>query len=190
MPLNTADHSLLKNLIESNGKTSSELYNKFFPKVLKYINIHDGDLQNAQDIFQSAIVLLILQARKKDFEIKSTLEGYFFTICKNLWRKEKKDTKSRVTNEGVLNLISEERSLALKALENDRWLLYKEKFEVLSENCKKVMQLSFEKVPYKKIATLLNYSSENTVRQRIFKCKTKLSELIKDDLRYNDLKEI
>jgi len=107
MPLNTADHSLLKNLIESNGKTSSELYNKFFPKVLKYINIHDGDLQNAQDIFQSAIVLLILQARKKDFEIKSTLEGYFFTICKNLWRKELNSKKKWVRNDTVIALKGE-----------------------------------------------------------------------------------
>lgn len=190
MPLSTVDRSLLKNLIESKGKTSNELYNKFFTKVLNYISTHDGDLQNAEDIFQSAIVLLILQARKKDFEIKSTLEGYFFTICKNLWRKEKKDTKNRVTNDGIIDLISEERSLALKALEQERWQLYKEKFETLSDNCKKVLEFAFEKMAYKKIAALLNYSSENTVRQRIFKCKTKLSELIKDDLRYNDLKEL
>jgi len=190
MPLPEKDQDLLDQLIKSKGKSSLEFYKRFFPKILRYIQKHDGHLQDAQDIFQSAIVLLILQARKKDFEIKSTLEGYFFTVCKNLWRKEKKDGAKRVTDDTVIDLISEERSLALKALEQERWYLYKEKFEELSQNCKTILQYVFEKIPYKKIAERLQYQSENVVRQRMFKCKTKLVQLVKNDPRFNDLKDL
>jgi len=45
-------------------------------------------------------------------------------------------------------------------------------------------------MPYNKIATMLGYASENTVRQRIFKCKSKLKEAILLDARYNELKEL
>ena len=45
-------------------------------------------------------------------------------------------------------------------------------------------------MPYKIIADELEYANENVVRQRVFKCKNKLIELIKKDARFKELKEI
>ncbi len=184
------DQNLLKKLLDTDGRSGIEFYTRFFPKVLSYIHTHGGNEQNARDVFQTAILLLMVQAQKEDFVIKSTLEGYFFTICKNVWRKEQKTSKNRVTNDEVIHLISEERELAVTAVEQERWQLYKEKFSELSENCRKVLEQSFKKISNTKIAELLGYASENVVRQRIFKCKTRLVKAIQSDPRYNDLKDL
>jgi hypothetical protein len=50
--------------------------------------------------------------------------------------------------------------------------------------------LFFAKIPYSHIAKEHGYSSETVVRQRVFKCKNKLIELIKKDPRYKSLKDV
>ena len=48
----------------------------------------------------------------------------------------------------------------------------------------------FAKVPYADMVKTMNYNSETVARQRVFKCKTKLTDIIKKDNRYKSLKEI
>ena len=75
-------------------------------------------------------------------------------------------------------------------LVQERWELFTEKLEVLSENCKKILEKFFRKVSYKNIVKELGYSSETVARQRVFKCKKKLMETITSDIRYKSLKEL
>ena len=75
-------------------------------------------------------------------------------------------------------------------MEQEKWELFQEKLEALSDNCKTILKLFFKKTPYVEIAKKLEYASDNVLRQRIFKCKKKLSELIKKDSRYTLLKEL
>ena len=133
---------------------------------------------------------IAVRYRRESFEIKSSFEAYLFTACKNLWRRELNKTKTRVTDDGVMELKSEERDMALATLEQERWELFTEKLELISENCKKVLQLFFAKVSYSEIVKRLGYNSETVARQRVFKCKTKLMQTITNDQRYNSLKEL
>ena len=43
---------------------------------------------------------------------------------------------------------------------------------------------------YKDIAIELDYNDENVVRQRVFKCKKKLIEMITKDSRFKQLKTL
>jgi len=96
----------------------------------------------------------------------------------------------RDRDDGVMELQSEERDMALATLEQERWELFAEKLELISENCKKVLQLFFAKISYNEIVKRLGYSSETVARQRVFKCKSKLTQTIINDQRYNSLKEL
>ncbi|WP_062061669.1 RNA polymerase sigma factor [Aquimarina longa] len=184
------DNYLLKSLINGNEAGIKEIYKKVYPKVYTYVCSHDGTEHDAKDIMQKALLQLSVRAQKQEFVITSSFEGYFFTTCKNAWRREIKIRKSRVTNPVVIDLIQEERDIALAAYEQDKWELFQQKLEEVSENCRKVLQLFFNKIPYIKIADMLGYATENTVRQRIFKCKSKLKDAIQSDSRYNELKEL
>ena len=48
----------------------------------------------------------------------------------------------------------------------------------------------FKRTPYESIMEKMQYNSENVVRQRIFKCKKRLIELIRKDSRYQNLKDL
>ena len=53
-----------------------------------------------------------------------------------------------------------------------------------------ILSLFFAKTPYAEIVASTEYTSETVVRQRVFKCKKKLTDLIKEDLRFNSLREL
>ncbi|OED36965.1 hypothetical protein AB832_05385 [Flavobacteriaceae bacterium (ex Bugula neritina AB1)] len=184
------DDYLLQSLISGDEVGIKEIYKKVYPKVLRYVYNHDGSEDDAKDVMQKGLLQLSVRAQAKDFVITSSFEGYFFTTCKNAWRRERKLSTLRVTNESVIDLIHEERDIALAAYEQEKWELFQEKLSKISDNCRKVLTSFFNKVPYAKIAATLGYASENTVRQRIFKCKSKLKDAIQKDARYKELKEL
>ena len=99
-------------------------------------------------------------------------------------------SRNKVTNSEVIELVSEDRDDSLAYLELKRQELFVEKLGQISENCKKILTLFFAKTPYAEIVESTDYNTETVVRQRVFKCKKKLTELIKKDIKYNSLKEL
>ena len=110
-----------------------------------------------------------------------------FTVCKNIWRKELNRRKKQVRNEGVVELVAKEEDQSVFILEQERWELFEEKIALLSDNCREILKDHFNKVPYSEIVQKFQYSCENVAFQRVFKCKKRLTELIKKDHRFKSL---
>ncbi len=105
-----------------------------------------------------------------------------------MWRKELVRKKNEVTYEDALE--HESTNMALELLEQKRWELFNDILERISENCKLVLKLYFNKKSYPDIVRKMKYTSEVVARQRVFKCKAMLKTLILKDNRYQDLKEL
>ncbi|MCH2192641.1 sigma-70 family RNA polymerase sigma factor [Kordia sp.] len=176
----------------SKGKEEDILvfYQKVFPKVSRFIVSNNGRVSDAEDIFQKALLQVIVRYRKEPFAIKTSFENYFFTVCRNLWRRELNSSKLKTHHLDTLENISDVEDSAFAIVEQERYELFSEKLALLSENCGNLLSLFFKRTPYVTIMQKMGYNSENVVRQRIFKCKKRLIELIKKDHRYDDLKDI
>ena len=179
----------LNALIQGDSKSIRIIYDSCFPHVRKFVLQNSGKIEDAEDIFQKALLQITVRYQKEKFEIKTTFEAYLYTVCKNLWRRELNKSKNRVTNDGVVELVTEEKDQAMAIVEQKRQELFTEKLQEISENCKKILTLFFAKIPYSEIAEQNGYSSETVVRQRVFKCKKQLIDLIKKDHRYQSLIE-
>ena len=177
-------------LLTNNAKEIKLLYQDIFPRVKRFILQNKGSEADAKDIFQKALLQLTVRYRKEPFEITSSFEGYLFGVCKNLWRRELNKSRNWVTTDKIIEPEDESQDRALAALEQERRELFKEHFQNISDSCKKVLLLFFEKISYEDIVEKLNYGSQTVARQRIFKCKKKLTEMIQADKRYNSLKEL
>ncbi|OED45202.1 RNA polymerase subunit sigma [Flavobacteriaceae bacterium (ex Bugula neritina AB1)] len=187
MPTEKDDY-LLQSLLSGDEKGVAEIYRQVFPKIVSFILKNKGQYADAEDIFHKVLLQLSTRIKVQDFELTTSFDGYVFTACKNLWRRELNKKDKWVTNDRIVERVDEEEDLALAILDQDRWELFKDSMEKLSENCKEVLQFFFNKLSYKEIVGKTSYSSETVVRQRVFKCKAKLSNLIQSDKRFKALK--
>ena len=183
----TQSEIYLEALLEGNNKIISEIYTKFYPKIVSYALKNNGRKEDVQDVFQDALMYLIVTYRDKPIKINS-FEGYFFTICKNMWKMSIKNKNKRVMNNDVIQLVDKETQLSIHILEQQRLEFYQKMFQKLSSNCKEILGNYFNGMGYQEILEDLSYSSINTVRQRVFKCKAKLIQIIKADSTYNTFK--
>ena len=180
----------LKALLNSDSKIINTIYEDNFYKVRSFVLKNKGQQVDAEDIFQKALLQLAVRYKKEQFVINTSFEAYLFTVCKNLWRRELNKSKIKVTKEGIVERKDDNQDIALAVLEQKRWELFNESLELISVNCKKVLKLFFAKASYAKIVEVFDYNSETVARQRVFKCKNKLKELIKKDIRYKALTEL
>lgn len=181
------DNYMLESLKTDNEKGILQIYQTVFPKVKNYILSNGGYEDDAKDVMQKSLMQVAARVKQHDFKIKSSFEGYLFITCKNVWVREQKIRKTWVTNDGQACLITEEQNLAQAMVEQNKWELFQEKLEGLSENCRNILNRFFNKVSYKQIADEMGYANENVVKQRIFKCKNSISEAIKKDSRYAEI---
>jgi len=184
--------NLFNALITGDSKGISEIYELVYPSVRKYIRNNSGNQEDAEDIFQRSLLNITTKAKVKNYEPVVNFEWYLYGICKNLWLKELNFRKKWSAKAEVKEITDESNAklIALEILENDRREVYLRNFELLSDNCKKVLSLFLKKRKQKEIAEELGYNSETVVRQRVFKCKSKLTKLIQKDPSYKKLKTL
>ncbi|MEP0266110.1 sigma-70 family RNA polymerase sigma factor [Dokdonia sp.] len=180
----------LKALVANDSKVILSIYNDVFPSVRSFVLKNKGQQVDAEDVFQKGLMQLAIRYSKEPFVIETTFKAYFFTVCRNLWRRELNKSTPRVISDGVFEPIDEYDEIANTVLEQERWELITEKMDELSDNCKEILKYYLAKVPYVKIMIKMEYNSELVVSQRVYKCKNKLIEIVKQDRRFNTLKEL
>ncbi len=176
----------ISELASGNRKMINDLYIKVFPKIKSYVMKNNGFSEDAEDIFQKVLIQVIARYKTKPFTIQSSLDGFLYVAASNLWKRELNKRKRVVTNDKVIELVSEDEDLVMASIEQEKWELFQEKLNNISENCKALLKLFFKKVPYKEIVVQLGYKSDNVVRQRIFNCKSQLTKAIQNDIRFNE----
>ena len=180
--------TFLTALEKNNSKLIQQIYTENFFTVKTFIVQNKGNHEDAEDIFQKALLQIAARLKRENFEIKQSFGGFLYTVCKNLWRRELNKRKNRVTNNEVVEQVSDEQESALSYIELKKQELFIEKLGMLSENCKSILSLFFAKLSYAEMLERTEYNSETVIRQRVFKCKKKLTELVRGDHRYLQLK--
>lgn len=175
----------LDGLLTGKDEIIKEIYAKIFPKVQSYILANKGYKSDALDIFHDALMSIIIAHKEKNLDIKS-FEAYVFVVSRNIWRKK---LKTKVINTDLSTLEEKATAKSKHRKEQEQMDFYIEKFQLLSPNCKEILGNYFNGWTYEELAEEFNYASINTIRQRVFKCRTKLISLIKNDKRYQKLKE-
>jgi DNA-directed RNA polymerase specialized sigma24 family protein len=70
------DNTLLDKLKAEDSSSFELLYKFYFPSVASYIKRNLGNNEDAEDIFQEAIIVLLHKVRQPDFVLTSSLKNY------------------------------------------------------------------------------------------------------------------
>ena len=165
------DHTLLENLKNGDNASFELLYKFYFPSIAAYINQNCGSTEDAEDIFQEAIIALFQKVQQTDLVLTASLKTYVFAIAKNLWLKKLRDQKrmpagSPATEDDQSETFSFELHPEPSGEEKiTSWL------SRITHNCQRILKaLFFYREPMASLMQKMGWKNKHTAANQQYKC--------------------
>lgn len=168
--------------LDKTDKALSTLY-KQFPMIHKMIRNSGGNTQDAEDVFQEALIILCRKIKETDFRLTAKLSTYLYSVCRFLWRDELKKRKHFIPHDFETGFMEqEERGLGIVIEKENQAKMAEKVLNALGDRCRELLLLFYDAgMKLKDIASRMGYSSENAAKNQKYKClegaKNKLKEL-------------
>jgi RNA polymerase sigma factor (sigma-70 family) len=154
-----------------NDSALNALY-KNFPMMRKLVRSKGGSSDDAEDIFQEALIILVKKIKGREFTLTAQLSTYLFSVCRFLWKDELKKRKHHVFYDTEDELTGfEEQELYETVGEEKQAKLAEKVLGELKDRCRELLILFYESgLRLNEIAAKMGYSSENTAKNQKYKC--------------------
>jgi RNA polymerase sigma factor (sigma-70 family) len=161
-----------------------ELYEEAFPPCARWVHKMNGSLDDAQDLFQDALVIYI--EKRNDLEFIDPV-AYILGIVKHLWIRKFNKSKSFVSMNSFENTLSITENY-YPSVSTVRLLNF---LEVVGRQCLELLRgFYYENLSMKDLSVRMGYRSEHSVAAQKYKCIEKLRTSIKQKfLSYEDFLE-
>ncbi len=181
------DEKYLAGLLDRQAPVVEEIYDAYFTGVSMYVEQRGGSREDAEDVFQDALVVVYRQLKSGRLHLTSSFHTYLFGVAKKIWLNK----QQRRGNQFAFADINEV-TLAADATEifeqTEQYRLYRAKFKLLGHKCQELLRYFLAGVSMREIARKMGYRSEGFVKKKKFKCKQKLVDLVRKDPAYRELK--
>lgn len=166
----------ITNNIATRQALFTQLYLDVFPMVAAFVSKRNGTLEDAQDVFQDALVVFYEKSNEAGFDAHTSREAYVMGIARHLWfRKFNTDIKV----EGLDGLKDNAVPHSEAGIDATRVL------QLLERTGKKCLNLLhafyYGQLPFRQISKLLGYSSERSATVQKYKCLEKIRDTIKEN---------
>lgn len=154
-----------------NDKALAQLY-RHLPPIRRMIRHYGGSREQAEDIFQEALIILCRKARSDaQFQLPSGSYPYLYSVCRFLWKDELKRQQRDHTLAADEALEDLEDALAAELAEEAQYRLAERIVSELGERCKELLLLYYtQRLRLRDIASRMGYSSEQTAKNQKYKC--------------------
>ena len=178
---------IIEGITTGDKKTLTAFYTHNFPAVKAYVQLNKGKLEDAEDVFQEALVLIYQKLNEGELQLRTSIHAYCYGICKNIWRNRLKSHKLVYGEIPELYLSDAEVALTKEMERMERDALYRKYFMQLNIKSREIWKLFFDGKNTKEVATLIG-ATEGYVRKAKFDSKKKLLEMIERDPLFVELK--
>ncbi len=176
------DHKIVSLIQEGLSSKAFQYLYKHFPMVRKMVISKGGKKEDAEDIYQEALIILCRKVKQTDFVLTSKLSTFLYSICALLWKEElKKRQKFEYVDFHIdMDRASEESILETMETE-DRMRIAEKVIGSLGERCQELLTLFYMgSMKLKSIADQMGYSSENTAKNQKYKCLEAAKNMLKE----------
>ncbi len=171
--MNDAPQQIIANLKNGNSRTYEALYQENFSSVEKFIVRNSGTIDDAKDVFQDTLLVLIEKLQADNFELTASLKTYIIAISKNLWFKklryqsyyrqtELSDAFSDKFNSEISSSINDEKSY---------WEKLQTYLSKITAHCNHLLQsMFFKNKSIEAVQKEYGYSSRHNAQNQKHKC--------------------
>ena len=160
-------------------KAMEYVYKKHIETVISFITARNGTRDEGKDIFQDAVIQLLLNVQQGVFQGNSALGTYLFAISKNLWYRRFSRVKREETYATqMIPLSTESEDPEMRLMTKDQQAQVGSLLDRLKPKCREVLLLWGRKFAMKEIADRLGYTNEQVVRNKKNLCLKELKEQV------------
>ena len=176
MGLNYNDREIIEAFKQgSNREALKFLYKRSFPKIKAYVCSNSGSQEDALDIFQDAVLALCKQIKMKKYNEKYEIDGFLFSVSRNLWINKVKKENRHTRLEDFDRTDSLESDFSDAIITPEREKMVKSILDKLGKKCVELLQFSvFHRLSNKEILQKMPFTSEDAIKTQKYKCKQKL----------------
>ncbi len=147
---------------------------------------NNGHENDAWDVFQEGLIVLLKYCRKVDFMLNVPLSKFFSAICWKLWLKTlKKNGKSGITFSNIPEYKDIENQIALQEedlITAQRLQMLWKHLERLPQKEKQTLKLYYmEGKSHREIAEIMGFSNESSAKVQKFKYIKRLRAMVLAD---------
>jgi RNA polymerase sigma factor (sigma-70 family) len=177
------DQILVDKIREGDGDALRFLYKKYYPVVLRLITQNSGDEQDAEDIYQEALIVLYEKVKDPNFKLSSSLKTFIYSISRNKWlyklRQEGTGGVSFEDVEDFFDVVDDSQDLDGENIDYEN--LVGEALQKMDDTCRKLLEyFYFHKLSLDIIAQKLGYNNANTAKAKKNKCMNRARSIAKE----------
>ena len=163
------------------------LFDRYLPMIKLMIFKMGGSTEDAKDIFQDGLLILIEKIDSKNFVLTCKFKTYLYCVCENLWKSvlmKRKAAANYILSSSETEVDKDINELIDNQLYDE---IFRGAFETLDEPGKKILKLYWEGVSPVEIAEQLGYTY-GYVRKKKCNSQAELIEKIKRSPGYKQIK--
>ena len=185
---NYTDWEIIQGLKSGESYAVKFLAREFLPVISYFISKNSGSEEDAKDVFQDALFIVIQKINNNDFEVQGALSTYLFAICKHLWLIEL-DRQKAAKNYQLRHLIESKEIDSSELVDTVFYEnVFRQCFSAMDEISQKILKMYWMEISPIEIAEKLGYSY-GYVRKRKSECMKELKNRIIEHPDYNELEK-
>lgn len=178
--------------LKNDDRYFGEIYNEHRPYAMRFMSKIHKDHEVIQDVYQDAIIVLLENVKKPDFQLSCSIQTYLNSICRNqLLTRHRKDSKNHLLNvdDFDANIVDWFKDLEFNPEKEDRISAIESalgKMKDTGKQCFELLQMQyFKRFSMEKIAQLLGFSGDKSAKSQAAKCRGKLREIVSESYAEN-----
>ena len=177
-----SDTTLLQQLKTEDNASFQLLYKFYFPSVSYYVRQNMGNAEDAEDVFQEAITVLLQKVRQPQFVLTASLKTYLGAIAKNIWLKRLRDNK--IISVENFDRYQQETSTFFPELKCEKtredkvssWLAK------ITANCQRILKaLFYHREPIESLMKKMGWKNRHVAANQQYKCIQQVKKERKKD---------
>ena len=173
------EKDLLKGLAVGDKKAVETIYKDNYNMVQSLVINNNGTAQEAKDIFQEAMIVLLEKARSGTFELNCQIKTYVYSVCRRIWLK-KLQQYNRYSNEveSMVATVPVEDDIEEYEKRDQEFVMMEKAIGSLGEPCKSLIEAFYiQKRNMQDIASQFGYTNADNAKNQKYKCLMRLKKL-------------
>lgn len=164
------EQNLFEQLKAEQSKAFEMLYSDSFQSVSRFVINNKGNIDDAEDVFQEAMLVLVHKIRSNEFRLSASIGTYVMAVCKFVWLKRLRQAKNIVSIDAWLPYNDKELEEVILAETAYKGKLQKYLHKI-SKHCQMFIdQVYFQGKSIEQIQQQYNYSTKQNALNQKYKC--------------------